>query len=91
MDKLDEIYEVGTFAQTSRGLRRPDVTVRFVGFKLYDPVGFRDRQTAWQRFKSWSSGRGTGYHLVVPDTALASDDLEAVAAQANAFLDGARA
>ncbi len=87
----DEIAEVGTFAQTSKGLRRPDVTVRFVGFKLHDPIGFRDRQTAWQRLKSWSTGRGIGFHLVVPDTALASDDLEAIAAQANALLAAARA
>jgi hypothetical protein len=54
----------------------------FLGFALHNPVGFRDRQTAWQRLKSWSSGRGYGYHIVVPEVILKDATVEDLATKA---------
>lgn len=86
----DEIAEIGTYSQTAGALRHSGETVRFLGFRLHDPVGFRDQQTAWERLRSWSSGRGVGYHLVIPGTALDNDNLDALAAQAEVFMAEAR-
>ena len=59
---------------------------RFLGFVLTDPIAFRDRQTAWGRFKSWSNWNGNGAHIVVPQMVLADTDVKDLAQQAQHFL-----
>ncbi|MEP5732136.1 MAG: hypothetical protein ABJL67_22505 [Sulfitobacter sp.] len=73
----DEITDIGIFKDTNHN--------RFLGFALRDPIGFRDRQTAWGRLKSHFSNRSFGYHIIVPDIILQDADVETIAEQAKAF------
>lgn len=81
----DEIGKIGTFTETHSTFNRNSVQNRFLGFELHDPIAFRDSQTAWGRLRSWSSGRGSGYHLTVPENMIAGHDLEDLETQAQAF------
>lgn len=55
----------------------------FLGFALHDPIAFRERQTAWGRFKSWSMGRSAGFHLGVPAVVLKDANLTDLVQQAD--------
>ncbi|NNE54286.1 MAG: hypothetical protein HKN30_18015 [Sulfitobacter sp.] len=78
----DEIKEVRTFSG-GRGHK-------FLGFELQDPVAFRERQTALQRFRSWSFGRQNKVHLVVPEIVLAKVTVEEIADIARDFMTSAK-
>ncbi len=58
---------------------------RALGFELRDPIGFRDRQSPWRRYRSWASGRAYKAHLVVPQILLADADVTDLATQAKAL------
>ena len=58
---------------------------KLLGFELHDPVAFRDRQTSWRRFQSWSTGRSGKVHLTVPELVLADADVEDLAQKAQQF------
>lgn len=74
----DQIDKVGTFSgQKNR---------RFLGFALRDPVAFRDMQTPWGRYRSWSLGRGYGYHFAVPQTTIRDADVDALAQTAKTLM-----
>lgn len=51
----------------------------FLGFELHDPVGFRDRQTPWRRYLSWTNGRTNRAHLTVPQMVLHDAKVEELA------------
>jgi hypothetical protein len=55
---------------------------RFLGFTLRDPIGFRDRQSPWRRFASWSSGRASGHHIIVPELLLHDTRVDDLVAKA---------
>lgn len=82
----EEIESVGTFTDTHQTLNGNAVSARFLGFRLHDPIAFRARQTAWGRFKSWSSGRSSGYHLIVPESLMAGANAQDLAQAAQQFL-----
>ena len=73
----DEIASVGTFEDTNR--------YKFLGFALHDPIAFRDRQTPWGRLRSWSTGRGFGYHIVVQELILKEAKVADLAERAETF------
>ena len=56
-----------------------------LGFALEDPIGFRDRQTPFQRFTSWMNGRSTGYHISIPETVLKNTNVAELLDQAKRF------
>ncbi len=58
----DEIEQINV-ARDHKG--RP-----MVGFALHDPIGFRDRQTPWRRYKYWANGRAFGHHVILPHMTL---------------------
>lgn len=60
-------YDHSTLAAA---LSRNSIDVQQLGFELNDPVGFRDRQTPWQRLSSWSNGRAVGLHIIIPEGVL---------------------
>lgn len=64
---------------------------RFLGFELKDPATFRDRQTPWRRYRSWSLGRQNGVHQVVPEMVLAAVTVEELAKTARQFFQDHRA
>ncbi len=74
----DEVAEVGVITGHKRR--------KFLGFTLHDPVAFRDRQTAWGRFKSYASGRSSGHHIVIPEAMMQDDTAETLAEKAKDFL-----
>lgn len=55
---------------------------RFLGFTLHDPIGFRDRQSAWRRLASWASGRNSGHHIIVPELLLHDTSVNDLVAKA---------
>ena len=55
----------------------------FIGFKLIDPMEFRDRQTPWQRLKSHLNRRATGFDLLLPGTMLKDVDVKATVSAAH--------
>lgn len=57
----------------------------FVGFELHDPVTFRDRQTPWRRYLSWTNGRHKGAHLIVPQALLSGTTAKELAKEARRF------
>ena len=59
---------------------------RYLGFVLADPEAFRARQGPWRRFKFWSSYKGAGAHILIPEMVLADADMEGLAATASGFL-----
>lgn len=59
---------------------------RSLGVALRDPIGFRDRQTAWDRLRSWWFGRATGYHFIISAGLTEDRDVDAVLKQAQAFM-----
>lgn len=58
---------------------------KFLGFTLKDSFGFRARQTAFQRFRSWDAFNGTGAHIVVPASVLRNIEVEDLLTQAKTF------
>ncbi len=79
----DEIAKIGTFGDHNNS--------RFLGFALHDPIAFRDRQTPWHRFKSWSTGRSYGYHIVIPELILRNAKVDDLRTQALMFHSAATA
>lgn len=73
----DEIAEVGVQAMPKGHTA--------LGFRLVDPVGFRDRQTAWQRFIFWLNGASGGYHLSIASNFIKDTTPEALLAKAEAL------
>lgn len=63
---------------------------KFLGFALHDPIGFRDRQSPWRRFKSWDNGRASGYHLIVPEILLQDGNADDLAQKGATFLHAHR-
>lgn len=53
-----------------------------LGFRLKDPVGFRDRQTAFQRFIFWLNGATGRYHLSIGSAFVKDTDPDRLLAQA---------
>ncbi len=79
-----EISGIG-IAVTEVNVHRNFRNQRHLGFALHDPVGFRDRQSAWRRLTSWLSGRTSGYHITVPELVIKGIALEELLEQARAM------
>lgn len=90
--RMDQNGISGYYAEPAEWAEIKDIGVitgqkghRFLGFALHDPIAFRDRQTAWRRLTSWSSGRSSGYHIVIPELILKDRSVDDLAAEANAL------
>ena len=94
--RMDQNGISGYYAEPAEWREIKDIGVitgqkghRFLGFALHDPIAFRDRQTAWRRLTSWSNGRSTGHHIVIPELILKDRSVDDLAAEANALHKGA--
>lgn len=72
-----EIRAIGVFTT--------DKEKTFLGITLHDPIAFRDRQTPLRRLKSWSSGRSSGYHILIPEMILQDATARDLALRAKAL------
>lgn len=59
----------------------------YLGFRLKDPISFRDRQTPMQRLISWMNGKTEGFHILISDSVLAQANMRDLLMQAWAFQD----
>lgn len=84
----DEIKDIG-IGTAQVNTPRANHSHRYLGFSLHDPIGFRDRQSAWRRLSSWISGRNSGYHIVIPETLITGTTIDRLLTQAKAFKDAA--
>lgn len=67
------------------GIMKGPKGAKILGFRLRDPVAFRDRQTPLQRFTSWLNGAADGFHISVPETILKDVAIEDITVRARAF------
>lgn len=56
-----------------------------LGFALTDPIGFRDKQTPWGRYRYWANGRSFGHQVILPHLTLKNGQAEQLVVAARAL------